>query len=129
MHVGTFMHMFWDYPFLHTFWKSVLEIIHQTTGISLKDNPVALFLHFPPMLNKRYKKSMHLQLLNATKAYIPSMWQSTSPLTVRHGFARVDDIQEIEDFSVDIKERTLHVNKKWFYWNDFKYPSNYNQLP
>lgn len=45
---------------------------------------------------RRYKKSMLIHLLNAVKAFIPSSWKNSNPLTLRQWFSQVNDIQEME---------------------------------
>lgn len=79
------------------------------------DDPAAIFCHLTSMSSKQYKKTLLLQLLNAAKSCIPSIWQSSSLPTVSQWFARVIAIQDMEDLTAALRDKTSEMKEK-FLW-------------
>lgn len=84
-------------------------------GFSLAADPAAIFLHLTPMSRKNItRKALLLQLLNAAKAFIPSVLKSSSPSTVGQQFAKVNDIQEMEDLTAVLRDKTPEITRNGF---------------
>lgn len=118
---GTLLHIFWECPVLTPFWRQVLEIIYKLTYVSLQDNPAAIFLNLTPVSSKRYRKSLLKHLLNAARACVPSVWKQRSPPTVAQWFARVRDIQQMEQLTAALGEREEEHNTRWMHWDLFRF--------
>lgn len=110
------------------FWAEVTALISKLTGFDLFANPAACLLHLTPMKWSKYKKSLTIHLLNAAKAYIPSMWKSPTPPMITQWISRVKDIMPMEDLTASLKG-TVRVFKKTCYcWQQFWESQDYPPL-
>lgn len=122
---GTLLHIFWECPALAAFWGPVLQIIHKLTDVALQDNLAAILLNLTPMSCRRYRKSLLKHLLSAARACVPGAWRQQSPPAVSQWFARVCDIQRMEQLTAALGEREEEHNTRWTHWNMFRFSDAY----
>lgn len=92
-------------PKLQSFWQPGLQLIHIFTDVSLQDDPAAALLNLTPLPRKWYHNSL-LKHLNAARAYIPCMWKQKSIRTVAQWLARVDDLEQMENLTSVLLEKS-----------------------
>lgn len=121
------LHIFWECPGLKEFWTMVAETVKTITGVSLGENLAAFLLHDTPLSNEKYKNSLLKHLLTAAKACIPALWRSTTPPTRSHWFARITEIQQMENLTMTLKEQDEKYRKIWtpyFYYREQIFPAH-----
>lgn len=102
---GTMLHIFWECEKIRGFWKMVEETVRDITGVSLGENPAAFLLNDVPMSVEKYKNSLLKHLLMAARACIPALWKSSVPPTRSQWWARITEIQQMENLTLMLKEQ------------------------
>lgn len=110
---GTMLHIFWECEEIKSFWGMVEETIKDITGVSLGSNPAAFLLNDVPLSVEKYRNSLLKHLLTAAKACIPALWKSTVPPTKFQWWARITEIQQMENLTMMLKEQDEKYRKIW----------------
>lgn len=83
----------------------VEQTIKTITSVPLEGNPASFLLHDTPLSIKGYKNSLLKHLLTAAKACIPALWKSTLPSNKMRWLARITEVQQIENLTMELKEQ------------------------
>lgn len=113
---GTILHVFWSFPRLEQFWKSIQQTIQRFTERPVSADPAFFLLHATTMSSKTYKKSLIRHLLDAAKACIPLLWKSTGTPSMGMWLRKVEDVRKMEDLILTARNQKELYDKTWTTW-------------
>lgn len=126
--IGSYLHIFWSCPTLQSFWTSVLRITQKFTDHTLLPDPALFLLHHHDFPRASYRKSILPLLFTAAKSCIPLLWKQTQPPTVAMWLRKVAHLNEMEDLISTERGTRDKFMKRWFYWHEFTFTTEYRDL-
>lgn len=118
---GTYFHTIWECPRIQPYWESILNIVTQVTGVTLKPNAKRCLLNIwePTDLNQAMRKWVTLGLMQARRN-IAQHWGAVLPPT------RLQWCKDMDNNM--ITERTVYQHrgcpqkwkKVWGRWNNYR---------
>ena len=110
---GTLLHIFWNCEGVKDFWKMVSEVVEEITEMSLGENPATFLLMDIPISVEKYKTSLVRHLLITAKACIPVLWKSNISPSRPQWFAKITEIQHMENLTMALREQEDTFREIW----------------